>query len=154
MTTERDLFDLADPESELSKSLADVRVWREKRSKGQGTGVWELRPYFYTRGTSAKPAGPNANTQKLFREVAGAMGKELWRVLVALSIRHVGPTASRALAQRFGSMDALREAVASENAVEILSDIDGVGTIIAEALADWFQEDWHVEIVDLSLIHI
>ena len=148
LTTERDLFDLADPESELSKSLADVRVWREKRSKGQGTGVWELRPYFYTRGTSAKPAGPNANTQKLFREVAGAMGKELWRVLVALSIRHVGPTASRALAQRFGSMDALREAVASENAVEILSDIDGVGTIIAEALVDWFQEDWHVEIVD------
>ena len=45
-------------------------------------------------------------------------------------------------------MDALREAVVSENALEILSDIDGVGTIIAEALVDWFKEDWHVEIVD------
>jgi DNA ligase (NAD+) len=70
----------------------------------------------------------------------------LWRVLVALSIRHVGPTAARALAQHFASMAAIREA-----SVEELSSVDGVGGVIAEAVRDWFdlpENDWHRGIVD------
>src|SRR5690606_23483074 len=66
----------------------------------------------------------------------------LWRVLVALSIRHVGPTAARALASHFGSMDAIRSA-----SVEELSAVDGVGPTIAEAVVEWFAVDWHAEIV-------
>ena len=76
-----------------------------------------------------------------------AKGAELWRVLVALSIRHVGPTASRALATRFGSMQALRAAVDAEDAVQKLSEIDGVGSIIAESLVDWFAAQWHEDVV-------
>jgi len=68
---------------------------------------------------------------------------DLWRVLVALSIRHVGPTAARALAARYKSMDALRAA-----SVDELAETDGVGSIIAESFKDWFEVDWHVEIVD------
>ena len=67
----------------------------------------------------------------------------LWRVLVALSIRHVGPTAARALAQEFGSMEAIRAADRGRAAAA-----EGVGPTIAEAVIEWFKVGWHVEIVD------
>ena len=70
----------------------------------------------------------------------------LWRVLVALSIRHVGPTASRALALEFASMEAI-EAVIEQDRIAELSAVDGVGPTIAESLREWFAVDWHREIV-------
>src|SRR5699024_8719152 len=66
-----------------------------------------------------------------------------WRVLVALSIRHVGPTAARAIASRYGSLDAARSAD-----VEDIAETDGVGLVIAESFKDWFEIDWHRTIVD------
>ncbi|WP_407073430.1 NAD-dependent DNA ligase LigA [Sinomonas sp. ASV486] len=146
---EAQIFELAAdwPDSNLRDRLADVAVWREKRVKGVGTGQWDLVPYFWTKPTARKPSVPTASTEKLFAEVQKAKTQPLWRVLVALSIRHVGPTASRALATRYGSMTALREVLATENAREQLADVDGVGPIIADALIEWFAEDWHREIV-------
>ncbi|MEV7648918.1 NAD-dependent DNA ligase LigA [Arthrobacter sp. NPDC089319] len=125
------------------EDLADVRILREKKTKGVPTGEMELVPYFYTKGTPKKPSVPTANTKKLFEELQKAKAQPLWRVLVALSIRHVGPTASRALATAFGSMEAIR--AASE---EQLAHVDGVGPTIAAALKEWFAVDWHGEIVD------
>lgn len=125
------------------EDLADVRIRREKRSKGVGTGTFELVPYFYTKATAKTPSKPTATTEKLFAELEKAKTQPLWRVLVALSIRHVGPTASRALATAFGSMEAIR--AASE---EDLANVDGVGPTIAAALKEWFAVDWHREIVD------
>nr|WP_323961949.1 NAD-dependent DNA ligase LigA [Arthrobacter sp. JZ12] len=136
LTTEADLFRLT-PEK-----LADVRILRDKKVKGVVTGQ-ELVPYFFTRGTAKKPSEPTANTRKLFAELEKAKSQPLWRVLVALSIRHVGPTASRALATAFGSMDRIRSAGEEE-----LANVDGVGPTIAAALKEWFAEDWHREIVD------
>ena len=69
--------------------------------------------------------------------------RPLWRVLVALSVRHVGPTAARALATRFGSLQALCEATLDE-----LSEIDGVGPTIAAAWRQWLEVDWHREVLD------
>ena len=83
---------------------------------------------------------------KLVAYLESARHQPLWRVLVALSIRHVGPTAARALAQHFGSMQAIRDA-----SVEQLSVVDGVGGVIAEAVRQWFDADdadWHRTIVD------
>lgn len=150
LTNEARIFELAEDYEDpaLREALADVKVWREKRSKGVGTGVWELIPYFWTKPTAKTPSKPSATTQKLFKEVQKARSQPLWRVLVALSIRHVGPTASRALATAFGSMDAIR--AASE---EQLADVDGVGPIIAAALTEWFAVDWHREIVDTWAKH-
>ncbi|RKW70692.1 NAD-dependent DNA ligase LigA [Galactobacter caseinivorans] len=154
LTTEADVFELLDPESSVSAALEEVKVWREKRRKNpetqisEGTGVWELLPYFWTKPTAKKPSVPSANTVKLHQQVGKAMDAELWRVLVALSIRHVGPTASRALATRFGSMDALRQAIEAEGAVQRLSEIDGVGSTIAESVVGWFGVQWHRNIVD------
>ena len=85
----------------------------------------------------------SANGQRLLDNLGKAKQVPLWRVLVALSIRHVGPTAARALAQEFGSMDAIRGA--SE---EQLAAAEGVGPTIAEAVIEWFGVDWHQAIVD------
>ena len=85
----------------------------------------------------------SANGEKLVANLARAREQPLWRVLVALSIRHVGPSAARALATHFGSLDAIRAAT-----VEQLADAEGVGGVIAEAFVDWFTVDWHVAIVD------
>ncbi len=74
---------------------------------------------------------------------SGSKAQPLWRVLVALSIRHVGPTAARALAQQFGSMPAIRAASEEE-----LAAVDGVGPTIAASVIEWFTVDWHVAIVD------
>ncbi|MGA1117172.1 MAG: NAD-dependent DNA ligase LigA [Candidatus Nanopelagicaceae bacterium] len=83
-----------------------------------------------------------ANAEKLLSALEGARSRPLWRVLVALSIRHVGPTAAQALAREFGSIDAISGATTEE-----LSRIDGVGDVIAESIIEWFQEGWHREIV-------
>jgi DNA ligase (NAD+) len=68
--------------------------------------------------------------------------RPLWRFLVAMSIRHVGPTAARALAEAFGSVDAI--AAASPDALAI---VDGVGPTIAASVVEWFTVDWHRAIV-------
>jgi DNA ligase (NAD+) len=87
--------------------------------------------------------GPSEGAVRLLDEIEKAKTKDLWRKLVSLSIRHVGPVAARALAQHFGSLDAIRAASRDE-----LAAVDGVGPIIADALLDWFAVDWHVEIVE------
>ncbi|MDP9693545.1 UNVERIFIED_ORG: DNA ligase (NAD+) [Arthrobacter globiformis] len=137
LVSEAALFDLT-PED-----LEPVKIRREKRSKGVPTGEFELVPYFYSKGTAKTPSKPTATTGKLFNELEKAKTQPLWRVLVALSIRHVGPRASRALANHFGTMDAIRQASEEE-----LAGVDGVGPTIAAALKEWFAEDWHVEIID------
>jgi DNA ligase (NAD+) len=79
------------------------------------------------------------------RFVAGlelAKTRPLWRVLVALSIRHVGPTSAQALANKFGSIANIQKASADE-----LANIDGVGGVIAEAIVEWFDIDWHKQII-------
>jgi DNA ligase (NAD+) len=86
---------------------------------------------------------PSNTAVKLLAELEKAKTKELWRLLVALNIRHVGPVAARALAQWFGSLDAIRRA-----SREDLAQVEGVGAIIADSLREWFEVDWHREIVD------
>ena len=100
----------------------------------------------FTRAPKKGEEGPqlSANGARLVANLHTAKAKvPLWRVLVALSIRHVGPTAARALAQEFGSMDAIRAASEAE-----LAAAEGVGPTIAAAVIEWFKVDWHVEIVD------
>lgn len=85
----------------------------------------------------------NASGRKLIANLERARRADLWRVLVALSIRHVGPTAARALARRYGDMEAILSAPVDE-----LAEIEGVGPAIAASVAAWAQVDWHRRIVD------
>src|SRR5471030_1709486 len=86
---------------------------------------------------------PSSNATNLIANLEKAKTSPLWRILVALSIRHVGPVAARALADYFGSLVAIRSATREQ-----LAAVAGVGDIIADAVLDWFTVDWHVEIID------
>jgi DNA ligase (NAD+) len=90
-----------------------------------------------------KDGSLSANGAKLLANLESAKDRPLWRVLVSLSIRHVGPTAARELARAFRSLDAV--ATASE---EELAAVEGVGPTIATAVTEWFAVDWHREIVE------
>ena len=84
----------------------------------------------------------SANATRLLANLTEARTRPLWRILVALSIRHVGPTAARALASEFGSLDAIEDA-----SVDALAAVDGVGPTIAASLREWFLVDWHRAII-------
>ena len=90
-----------------------------------------------------KNGEPSKNATELLANLEKAKTQLLWRFLVGLSIRHVGPVAARALAGYFGSIDAIRSATRDE-----LANVAGVGPIIADALLDWFAVDWHQEIIE------
>ncbi len=95
-------------------------------------------PFFLTsKGALSK------NSERLLQNLANAKEQPLWRVLVALSIRHVGPTAARALATEIGSLARIRSA-----SVDELAAVEGVGPTIAAAVVEWFTVDWHCAIVD------
>jgi DNA ligase (NAD+) len=90
-----------------------------------------------------KDGSLGANAEKLLAALEEAKARPLWRVLVALSIRHVGPTAAQALAREFKSIDSITKASTEE-----LSSIDGVGDVIALSIREWFSESWHKEIIE------
>jgi len=102
------------------------------------TGEQKVVSFFAT-----KDGRPKKTVEVLFAELEKAKTRPLWRVLVALSIRHVGPTAARALAREFGSIDAIMKASEEE-----LAAVDGVGPAIAASIKRWFAEDWHREIIE------
>jgi DNA ligase (NAD+) len=90
-----------------------------------------------------KDGALSANGARLLINLQEAKNRPLWRILVSLSIRHVGPTAARALAVAFGSLDAIMAATEEQ-----LADVEGVGPTIAAALVEWFAVDWHRAIID------
>ncbi len=114
---------------------------------------------FFTRAAKAGEVGPQltANAEVLLTQLEKAKAQPLWRVLVALSIRHVGPTAAQALAREFGVLTdpawsagdptAGRQPI-DRAAVEQLAAVEGVGPIIAEAVVEWFAVDWHRDVVE------
>lgn len=142
LRNEAGLFDLT------AEDLAHVRVWRERRRDGQPTGEWEQVLFFWTNeqrrrdGTVLRPSAPTANTRRMLDQVAAATQRPLWRFLVALSIRHVGPTAARALADRFRTLEAIEAA-----SVDELAETEGVGPVIACSIRDWLEVDWHQRII-------
>ena len=150
----RGAFDIEALGWEGSIALLESRVI-EDESTLFGLGEADIaRVPLYTR--AAKKTDPedavidgrvlSANGKRLVANLQAAKQQPLWRVLVGLSIRHVGPTAARALAQSFGSMDAIRSASREE-----LASVEGVGGVIADSVREWFdlpENDWHVHIVE------
>jgi DNA ligase (NAD+) len=124
---------------EAAQALLDSKVIRDEGDLFALDEKSLMKSEFFKKkdGTIA------ANAEKLLVALDAAKSRPLWRVLVALSIRHVGPTAAQALAREFGSIDAIAGASTTE-----LSAIDGVGEVIAESIQDWFAEDWHREIIE------
>ncbi|MDO4887769.1 MAG: NAD-dependent DNA ligase LigA [Actinomycetaceae bacterium] len=147
LSSEAGLFDLR------AEDVRDVWIWQEIRSKGEPTGdfrhvraAWTKPKWRRAAGGGREisaPSAPGKALAKILDELERAKGKELWRKIVALSIRHVGPTAAKAIAAAYGSLDAARAASVAE-----LSNVEGVGQTIAESFLGWFAESWHAEIVE------
>jgi DNA ligase (NAD+) len=97
-----------------------------------------MKSVFFTK----KDGEAGKNVEKLLAALDEAKSRPLWRVIVALSIRHVGPTSAQALATTFGSLEKIGSTPA-----QVLAEVDGVGEVIAESIVEWFTIDWHKEIV-------
>ncbi len=135
----RGAFDIEALGWEGAQGLLEAGVVTDEGDLFDLTETDLLRVPLYT----TKDGALSANGAKLLENLQRAKGQPLWRVLVALSIRHVGPTAARSLASALGSIAAIRAA-----SVEDLAAVDGVGPVIAQSLADWFAVDWHAAVVD------
>lgn len=166
VSSEADIFNLR------KEDLRDVYVWRElpiievshedvlgadgtpsgkkktKRHRVGGSGLWRRVRAFYNEPRKGETAPRVAeNTLKLFKEFDKARSADLWRVLVALSIRRLGPPTARLIASRMGSLEAIENA-----SVEDLADIDGIGEEIADAVVTWFERakdpsDWRYRVL-------
>ena len=123
---------------EAAVALLDAKIITDESDLFAVTKEKLMTSEFFTK----KDGEAGANVEKLLAALEGAKSRPLWRILVALSIRHVGPTAAQALATNFGSMKAISDASAEE-----LANIDGVGETIAQSITDWFDIDWHRAIV-------
>jgi DNA ligase (NAD+) len=89
-----------------------------------------------------KDGTPATVATKLLEELQKAKSQPAWRVLVSLSIRHVGPVAARSLMNSFGSIEKIFGASEEE-----LASVDGVGAVVAKTIKEWIAVDWHQEIV-------
>lgn len=142
LTDEAALFELTEDD------LREVFVWRPVSRRGVLTGDWRLSRFFWTKqtyeddGRVKKATVPGKNATAMLSQLREARTRPLWRILVALSVRHIGPTAARALAARFRSFESLCQAD-----VAALAEVDGVGPTIAESWAQWRDVDWHREIL-------
>ncbi|MGJ7442770.1 NAD-dependent DNA ligase LigA [Aquipuribacter sp. MA13-6] len=149
----RKAFDIEAMGWEAASALLEAGVLASDEGAADEGGVFDLdearllRVPLFTN-TSGELS---ANGRRLLENLSTAKEQPLWRVLVALSIRHVGPSAARAFAARYATMTAVREVAEREDraaAVAELADTDGVGVVIAEALVDWFTVGWQVAVVD------
>ncbi|MCF8521652.1 MAG: NAD-dependent DNA ligase LigA, partial [Candidatus Planktophila sp.] len=123
---------------EAAVALLESRVITDESDLFDLTAEKLSKSDFFTK----KDGSASKNVETLLKALEEAKARPLWRTIVALSIRHVGPTAAQALAANCGSI----EAIAKSNAQE-LAQIDGVGATIAESIIDWFSIDWHREII-------
>ncbi|MBE7325082.1 NAD-dependent DNA ligase LigA [Nocardioides sp. Y6] len=144
----RGAFDIEGLGYEAARALLDAGVLTDEGDVFSLSEDDLLRTTLFTRAPKKGEEGPQltANGAKLLANLETRKQVPLWRVLVALSIRHVGPTAARALATEFGSLDAIRKADE-----EALAATEGVGGIIAASVREWFdgpEGEWHTGIVD------
>jgi len=104
-----------------------------------------MRSGFFTRDPHKGETGLQLNEagHTLLAQLAAAKDQPLWRFIVALSIRHVGPTAAKKLAKAFGSLEAIENATQDQ-----LSSVEGIGEKIAASLQEYFAQEWHQVIID------
>ena len=125
--------------SEAASALLEAKIISDESELFDLNEKKLMTSPFFTK----KDGSAGANLQKLLDALDTAKTRPLWRVIVSLSIRHVGPTAAQALANHFKSIAAITKASSAE-----LSEVDGVGGVIADSIVEWFKVDWHKQIVN------
>jgi DNA ligase (NAD+) len=134
----RGAFDIEVLGYEAAIALLDCKLLGDEGDLFHLTAEQLAQCEFFTK----KDGGLKANAERLLVNLEQGKDRPLWRVLVALSIRHVGPTAAQALAREFRDLDRIASASVTE-----LASVEGVGPTIAESLVEWFAVDWHRDVV-------
>ena len=124
---------------EAAVALLNDKIIKDESDIFSLTEAKLMKSSFFTKKDGEK----GKNLEKLLDALEEAKTRPLWRTIVALSIRHVGPTAAQALANTLGSMEAISKA-----SVETLSEIDGLGDVIAQSVVEWFDVQWHRNIIE------
>ena len=142
LKSEANLFDLT------MEQLLPIRVKVLDPDTGlpklDENGEAKIVDFFRKKGKKGETEDVPAEVAiKLLNNLRDAKTRPLWRIIVAFSIRHVGPVAARSLANYFGSIDRIFSATEKE-----LSEVDGVGPILAKSLIEWIQVDWHKNLVE------
>ena len=156
LVTEAGLFDLSleqlfpievyvvDPDTDQPKRDPKTNQWSVqtpfRRKRGSKDAVFDPLAADFAGDVDYVPSKA---AYELLEQLARAKEQPLWRFLVSLNIRHVGPVAARALAEEFRSWEAIHTATLGQ-----LAAVDGVGEIIAQSVIDWGQVDWHHDIVE------
>ncbi|MFE0134216.1 NAD-dependent DNA ligase LigA [Streptomyces sp. NPDC059037] len=133
---EGDLFDLT------IERLLPIKAYVLDQDSGlpkrdPKTGEEKVATVFANQQGEAKK-----NAVSMLENIAAAKERPLARIITGLSIRHVGPVAAEALAREFRSIDRIEQATEEE-----LAAVEGVGPTIAASLKQWFEEEWHREIL-------
>ena len=123
---------------EAASALLEAGIIRDESELFDLTAAKLMTSDFFTK----KDGSAGLNIEKLLAALVRAKDAPLWRTIVALSIRHVGPTAAQALATHCGSIEKISTSTAAE-----LAEIDGVGTTIADSIIEWFSVEWHKAII-------
>ncbi len=142
LKSEANLFDLT------MEQLLPIRVKVLDPDTGlpklDENGEAKIVDFFRKKGKKGETEDVPAEVAiKLLNNLRDAKTRPLWRIIVAFSIRHVGPVAARSLANYFGSIDRIFSASEAD-----LSEVDGVGPILAKSLIEWIQVDWHKNLVE------
>ncbi len=133
---EGDLFDLrAEQLLPIKSYVLDQDSGLPKRDPK--TGEEKIVTFF-----ANQEGEPKKNTLAMLKNIDAAKERPLARIITGLSIRHVGPVAAEALAREFRSLERIEQATQEE-----LAAVEGVGPTIAASLKQWFEEDWHREIL-------
>jgi DNA ligase (NAD+) len=89
------------------------------------------------------PGFKEKSIRNLLSAIEAARHRPLWRLLVGLNIRHVGPYAARLLTQAFPSIEALRHA-----SLEELTAVAHIGPEIARSFHGWFRQPENVRLLE------
>lgn len=124
---------------EAAQALLDGGIVRDERDLFSISMDDLMQSEFFMK----KDGSASAIAARFIEGLEQAKSRPLWRVLVSLSIRHVGPTAAQSLVRAFSSIPTL-----GQTSAEQLSAVEGIGPTIAQAITEWFTVDWHKEIIE------
>jgi DNA ligase (NAD+) len=106
------------------------------------------------------------SVRNLFDAIDARRNISLDRVIYGLGIRHIGETNARLLARHYGTMEALRDAAKAavlpsgekgdkgNDAWQELNATEGIGSVVAEAVVEFFKEPRNVQALDALLKEI
>jgi DNA ligase (NAD+) len=136
----RSVLDIEGLGEKAARALLEDNVIRDEGDLFALTEAKLKQSDFFVRGANREFA---ENGKLLLTQLELAKTKPLWRILSALSIRHIGSTTAQAITRAFSSIDELAKAD-----VETIAQVEGIGQTIAQSIVEWFAEPWHTEVVE------